>query len=242
MRPVILKTGNTFPELVATRGDYEHWFAQTAGRPLSDFEVIDATDPAVVYPDATGIDGLLITGSPARVHEHEPWSVRAGEWTRRAVDAGVPTLGVCYGHQLLGDVYGGAVGPNPNGREMGVIEVERLADDPLFEGLPTVFPTILTHLDAVNTAPPGWRVLARNAQTPVQAMALGDHCRAVQFHPEFDHEHIAYFIRARAALIDAERGPGTAEAWLAQVRPVGTGVTLLRNFLQHWLSFAPTVR
>lgn len=242
MRPVILKTGTTFPELIATRGDYEDWFAVTAGRPLSDFHVIDATDPMAVYPDAAGIDGLLITGSPARVHEHEPWSVRAGEWTKAVVEAGIPTLGVCYGHQLLGDVFGGDVGLNPNGREMGVIEVTRLVDDPLFEGLPEVFPTILTHLDAVNVAPIGWTVMASNAQTPVQAMGWGQHCRAVQFHPEFDHEIIAHFIRVRAPLIDAERGPGTADAWLAQVRPTNTGTTLLRNFLRHWLDFHPTVR
>jgi GMP synthase (glutamine-hydrolysing) len=242
MRPVILKTGTTFPELAAQRGDYEDWFAKTAGRPLSDFHVVDATDPMAVYPEAAGIDGLLITGSPARVHDHEPWSVRAGEWAKLVVEAGIPTLGVCYGHQLLGDVFGGDVGLSPNGREMGVIDVTRLADDPLFEGIPEVFPTVLTHLDSVNKAPLGWKVLATNEQTPVQAMAWGKNCRTVQFHPEFDHEIIAFFIRARAELIDAERGPGTAKQWLANVRPIGTGPTILRNFLSHWLNFHPTVR
>jgi GMP synthase (glutamine-hydrolysing) len=239
-KPVILKTGSTFPELIASRGDYDAWFAQTAGLPLSAFHVVDATDPQVVYPDPASVDGVLITGSPARVHEREAWSVRAGAWARAAVEAGVPTLGVCYGHQLLGDAFGGAVGPNPSGREMGVLEVERLDEaDPLFAGLPRRFLTVLTHLDAVNAPPPNFTVLARNEATPVQAMAYGEHCRAVQFHPEFDHDIIAHFIRVRAELIDAERGPGTAAAWLGDVRPVDTGRLILLNFLDHWLDLRP---
>ncbi len=237
MRPVILRTGSTVPELLARKGDYEAWFARACGLPLDRFEVIDGTRLDSPLPDPGNVDGLIITGSAARVHDHEPWSVRCGEWSRAVWAAGVPTLGVCYGHQLLGEVLGGEVGPNPNGREMGVLPVE-VEDDPLFEGLGRRFLTILTHLDAVNRPPPGAEVIGGTALCAVQAMRLGAHGRTVQFHPEFDAEVIAHYIDMRRPLLDAEFGAGAADAMLAQVQPAPSGPAIMKNFLRHWLKMA----
>jgi len=234
MKPVILRTGKTFPELRETKGEFEAWFARGLGWSVDRFAVVDGVDGDPL-PDPGGIDGLFITGSAKSVHDKEPWSVRAGEWVARVMEAGIPILGVCYGHQLIGDVLGGDVGPNPNGREMGVCSVETYVDDPLFEGLPTVFPVIQTHLDAVNRAPAGATVIAGNENTYAQAMAIGANTRTIQWHPEFDHEVIEFYIRARAHLIDAEGGPGATDRMLAAVRPVDTGRTILRNFVQHYL-------
>lgn len=243
-RPIILKMGQTTGLLRARHGDYAAWFAQAAGRPLGDFYVLDAMDPQVVYPDPAQVDGVIISGSAAHVHELEPWSVRAGDWARQVVEAGAPTLGVCYGHQLLGHHFGGAVGPSPNGREMGVYEVTLTPEgqaDPLFEGLPSPLAVSLTHKDAVNGLPEGWVLLAHNAHTPVQAMAYGPSCRAVQFHPEFEVEYLAELMRDRSAAIDTEFGAGTAARWLAQMPSSHQGRPVLRNFLGHWLQFYPTI-
>ncbi|MCA9542982.1 MAG: glutamine amidotransferase [Myxococcales bacterium] len=234
MKPIILVTGHNQPDVVAARGDFEHWFAAASGLPLERFEVVDGTLPDVRFPQPGNVDGLIITGSAARVHDHEPWSVRCGQWSAQVLAAGAPVLGVCYGHQLLGDVLGGAVGPNPNGREIGVFEVE-MAEDPLFEGLPRRFPTLLSHLDAVNTPPPGARVLGHSALTPNQGMALGENGRTVQFHPEFDDDVVRRYLTARREIIDEEAGAGTTDRLLAALRPVHTGQVILRNFLRHWV-------
>ncbi|MFN3200905.1 MAG: glutamine amidotransferase [Bradymonadia bacterium] len=234
MKPILLKTGRTFPELKARRGDYEDWFAAALGWSVDQLELIDVTDVEAPLPEP-GVDALIITGSPASVHHREPWSERAGAWVKAVVEAGVPTLGVCYGHQIIGDVFGGEVGLNPNGREMGVVQMQRLVEDPIFEGLPSVFPVVETHTDAVNVAPPGATVLASTANTAVQAMAYGDHCRSVQWHPEFDADIIRHYIDARREMIDAEGGPGTADAMLATVVDVDTGPIIMANFVRHWL-------
>jgi GMP synthase (glutamine-hydrolysing) len=233
MRPVILMTGHTLDDLRPRRGDFHDWFAARVGWPLDRFHVVEAVEPDL--PDPRGVDGVLVSGSAASVHDHEPWSVRAGEWLAAAADAGVPILGVCYGHQLLGDTLGGRSERNPNGREIGVVEVTRFADDPLFEGLPPAFPAIATHRDAVTVAPPGARVLAGNANTPIQAMALGPNVRTVQFHPEFDADVIRHYLRSRADAVDAELGPGAAARLLAEVNDVPTGPRILANFFRHWL-------
>lgn len=233
MRLTILKTGRPSDALRATRGEYHHYFADAFGWPLSRFDVLDATagDP---LPAPDTLRGLVITGSPQSVHDRHPWSVRAGAWMLEVIRAGVPVLGVCYGHQLLGDVLGAAVGPNPAGREIGVVEVE-LDDDPLFEGLPRRMPTLITHCDAVNTAPPGAEVIARTAMTPVAALRMGPRCRTIQWHPEFDAHILRTIVQERAALIDAESGPGAAQRVLDGIVGIHSGPILLRNFVRHFL-------
>jgi GMP synthase (glutamine-hydrolysing) len=234
MRPVILRTGNTFAPLLARRGDFDHWFADRMGWPHDRLHVVDCLTDAD-WPDPTGVDGVIVTGSAASVHNEAPWSVRAGKWLVDAHQAGIPILGVCYGHQLLAHALDGRSGPNPMGREVGLCEIEVLEDDPLFEGLARPIIVAETHVDAVLEVPTGARVLACSGNTAVQAMALGENTRTVQWHPEFDGEVMRFYIEARAHLIDAERGEGAAARMIAETGETNSGSTLLRNFARHWL-------
>jgi GMP synthase (glutamine-hydrolysing) len=230
MHPVILKTGDTFSALRAARGDFEHWFMAGLGVGPEGCTVLDArADP--VYPDPTTVDALLVTGSPSAVHDREPWSEAAGEWMRAVVEAERPVLGVCYGHQLLAHAMGGRTGRNPRGREIGLVDILTEEDDPLFEGLPGVFPAFATHQDAVLEPPPQALILAGNPNSPFQALAYGDVARTVQFHPEFDAAVMGVYLEERAAVIDAERGPGAAARLRAALRDVETGAVIFRNFL-----------
>ncbi|WP_415248078.1 glutamine amidotransferase-related protein [Thauera sp.] len=43
------------------------------------------------------------------VSDHADWSERLGQWLKTCVDAEVPVLGICYGHQLLAHALGGRV-------------------------------------------------------------------------------------------------------------------------------------
>lgn len=255
-RPVILKVGSASPQQIREFGDFESYFAKGAGRPLSDFHVVEARGqrfdvmsdkhpddyPAVELPDPRSVDGVIITGSASTVAHHEPWSVRAGEWLREVAAASIPMLGVCYGHQLIGDVFGGEVGLNPNGREIGILEVN-LTDagqsDPLFEGADSPLWLSLTHNDAVNSPPPGAVVLAYNDHTPVQAFAIGDNIRAVQFHPEWEVDAMRFLINERRDAIDSESGAGHAQRLIDSLPTTHDGRPILRNFLRHWLNFEP---
>ncbi|MBU0549970.1 glutamine amidotransferase [Myxococcota bacterium] len=236
MRPVILKTGTLTPEAIAAAGDFPQLFAQVMGWPLSRFHIVDPRlDP---LPDPRGVDGIIITGSHDAVHDHHPWSVRSAAWLRRAFEAKIPTLGVCYGHQLIADAFGGETGVNPHGLEVGLTEIERLEDDPLFEGLGARFEVMETHRDAVLRPPPEARVLARSAQAPVQAMALGPHFRSVQWHPEFDVETMRIYVARRREALDAQEGSGATAARLAALRRLETGRRLMANFAAYYLGVA----
>ncbi len=241
---LILKTGETLPELKARRGDFEAWFEvhlRAGGCPV---RTIDAHRAAPLPPPA-GLAGVLVTGSPKSVYEDDPWIAEAAAWTRQAAEAGVPVLGVCFGHQLLAHAFGGRVSKNPAGREAGTVTVELTAagrTDPLFEGLPETLAVHQSHQDAVLEAPAGATVLAENAHTPVQALAIGAHVRTVQFHPEFDADIARGYVEGRADRIRAEaraRGedPEQALARLrASVRESDHGRRILANWLRHFVA------
>jgi len=231
MRLAILKTGSTrlFDSVARRGGDYDAWFAETLAPLGVELQVIDAV--ATRAPDGDW-DGIVITGSPASVHDEEPWSEAAAAWTKRHVERGIPTLGVCYGHQLLAHALGGETGPAQQ-HEVGQFPVEVLADDPLFAGLERPLQTFLIHYNEVTRMPAEGRLLARSDRCPVQAFAIGDHVRAVQWHPEFD----AIAVREAIAQ-DADRLAGTGddvEALIAGVQELPEAPRILTNFVEHFV-------
>jgi GMP synthase (glutamine-hydrolysing) len=208
-RILLYKTGETDPNLVPHIGDYEKWFARVLGSDCT-LELHRAFEKP--HYQLSGYDGMVITGSPRSLvdGEVEPWMDDAAAFVRAADDAGVPVLGVCFGHQLVGYAYGGRVRKNPNGWEIGTVDVELTDDgarDPLFAGLPRRIAVIQSHRDEVGTLGPSTRVLAAGAHTPHQAIAVGDHVRGVQFHPEMNAPVIQKIIAHRRMILtdDAAR-------------------------------------
>ena len=206
---LLYKTGETHPALVPAIGDYEAWFARVLGEGVT-LELHRAFEKPRHAPG--GYDGMVITGSPRSLvdGEIEPWMDDAAAFVRAAADAGVPVLGVCFGHQLVGYAYGGRVRTNPNGWEVGTVDVELTdegARDPLFAGLGRRLCVNQSHRDEVGTIGPETRVLAAGAHTAHQAIAVGDHVRGVQFHPEIDASTIRRIIEHRRLILtdDAAR-------------------------------------
>jgi GMP synthase (glutamine-hydrolysing) len=133
---------------------------------------------------------IILSGGPASVYEGG--TPRAPQFV---FEAGVPVLGICYGMQTMaaqlgGEVEGGRV------REFGYAEVRARGHSALLEtiqdranseghGLLDVW---MSHGDKVTKLPPGFKVIASNAATPIAGMA--DEARklyGVQFHPEVTH-------------------------------------------------------
>ena len=211
---LVLKTGETLPPVKAACGDFEDWIARGMGRSLAPGDV----EVAAVYlgdplPASDRIAGVVITGSVSMVSAREPWSERSAAWLAKIVaDDAVPVLGLCYGHQLLAHALGGEVGPNPNGREMGTVEVHFEEDAngsalaPLFES--GVFLGQTSHLESVLRAPRGAQVLARTALDPRAALRYGPRQWGTQFHPEFDAEILRRYVEARREILaDEGRDP-----------------------------------
>ena len=229
MKLIIVKVGSAVPKVAEKRGDYDQWFAKLSG--FADAHTTVSPPDGDELPTLEGLAGVLVTGSSAMVTNEEPWSERTGAWLREVVAAGVPTLGVCYGHQLMAKALGGKVGVNPHGRAIGTREVRMMPaahGDPVFHGAPEVLTVQLTHREVVLEPPPGAERLIRAEHDPYHGLRFGEHAWGVQFHPEMDTDYVGVLIRQRAEAI-REEGLDP-EALLAGLRESEDGAVLLARF------------
>ena len=179
----------------------------------------------------------MITGSHDMVTDALPWIADTAAWIRRAVDAGLPLLGICFGHQLMADALGGRADYHPGGVEIGTADITRTrasAEDPLFRGLPEVFPGHVTHSQTALKLPEGATLLATGSHDPHQAFRVGSSAWGVQFHPEFDAPAIREYIARREAELAAS-GRDVA-AIRATVRDTPHSASLLKRFADYCLA------
>jgi GMP synthase (glutamine-hydrolysing) len=137
-------------------------------------------------------EGVILSGGPNSVTEGD--TPRAPQIV---FDLGVPVLGICYGMQTMAAQLGGAV-ENGLVREFGYAEVRAQGHSALLRDIQDrandqghgLLDVWMSHGDKVTTLPPGFKVIASNAATPIAAMA--DEARrfyALQFHAEVTHTY-----------------------------------------------------
>jgi GMP synthase (glutamine-hydrolysing) len=150
-------------------------------------ELLPYNTPAKVIKE---IDpkGIIFSGGPASVYAQN-----APKPDKEIFKMGKPLLGICYGHQVLVDSFGGKV-KRTNSREYGrsvlIIEGEGEEDtSDLFKGLgPGIMNCWMSHADAAEKLPDGFKVLARTESSFSAAIGNPDKkFYGIQFHPEVVH-------------------------------------------------------
>ena len=105
------------------------------------------------------------------------------------LDLGVPTLGICYGMQLMTHMLGGTLGRSAH-REFGHALVRRdtAISSRMLKGMPDEMKVWASHGDFVAAAPPGFAVAATSNNAPVAVMEAPERgYYALLFHPEVAH-------------------------------------------------------
>jgi GMP synthase-like glutamine amidotransferase len=153
-----------------------------AGWDLSEMVVVPreryhSPDVAVSFPSASDFDAVAFFGSAWSVYDAAtiPWISDEIEYARSLISLGVPTLGICFGGQLLAAAVGGSVSRAPV-PEIGWVSVASTEPALIDAG-----PWLAWHLDRV-TVPAHVPVVARTALA-VQAFVSG-RVLGLQFHPE----------------------------------------------------------
>ena len=233
----ILVAGDPVPSTQARAGGFASLIrAGLAGAWHGDFVEVDVRT-AEALPQPERFAGLIVTGSASSVTERAPWMLRIEAYLVRAVELEQPLLGICFGHQLLGQALGGLVERNPRGREMGTVKLRITADDPLLDR--SIEPALAhaTHVDSVTRLPQGAQMLAATELDPHAALRFGARAWGVQFHPEFDEQVMAEYVSTRAELLTQEgRDPA---AMLAGISPAQAGKLVLTRFAEHALGERP---
>jgi GMP synthase (glutamine-hydrolysing) len=170
-RPVlVLDLGGQYSQLIARRVRECRVYSELVGHGVTPEEV-RARNPLA----------LVLSGGPASVYAEGAPRVDPGIY-----ELGVPTLGICYGMQLMAQDLGGAV-ERTGVSEFGKTDV-RVHEGALFAGLPGEQTTWMSHRDSVTAPPAGSRVVAGSASTPIAAFENpARNLYGVQFHPEVVH-------------------------------------------------------
>lgn len=183
-----------------------------AARRHATSDIVDWSAGNVAVPDVQKTDLLVVMGGPMNVDETDrlPWLLDERAAIRAHVDAGVPTVGICLGAQLLARVYDAAVRPNVQ-REIGWFPVRLRADalnHPLLEGWPVEFTTLHWHGDTFDI-PAGALPIGSSEACLNQGFIIGDRVIGLQFHPEATQALVGGFIE-RAGVPSGEPGVQSA--------------------------------
>jgi GMP synthase-like glutamine amidotransferase len=153
-------------------------------------EHFDSPAIEVTFPDPTDYDVIVPLGASWSVYDdrlRRGWVGAEMQMVRAAADAGIPTLGVCFGGQLIAQTFGGSVA-RAEVPEVGWYDV--VSDD---EDLVPSGRWFEWHFDRW-TVPPGATEIARTTNSS-QAFVLGK-ALALQFHPELDRALLEGWLAA----------------------------------------------
>jgi GMP synthase (glutamine-hydrolysing) len=160
-----------------------------------DMEVFLA--PKLEFPkDLEKYDHIILSGSEESILNERDWITKEMEMVHEIIRLGTPTLGICFGHQLIAKALLGDRGVRrADLPEIGWKNVTVSMDNPLFSRLEKRFTVFNSHFDEVCNLDDRFNVLATSDQTDVSAFQLkAQPVWGIQFHPEINLENGKKFI------------------------------------------------
>jgi GMP synthase-like glutamine amidotransferase len=200
MKLTIIETGRP-PEVIAHRFDRYPVMLEALLTPhvpgLSTQVVALVDDHPLPAPEA--VEAVLVTGSPHGVYDPVPWIGPLKSFLRRCAARQVPQVGICFGHQLMAEAFGGRAAKAPQGWGIGRHSYAVDGSEPFAAGhCGRPVHLAVSHQDQVLDKPEVADVFLRSEFTP-NAGLVYRHAPvlSVQGHPEFAPDFADALIRAR---------------------------------------------
>ena len=174
MKLAILETGAPPDGTRDQFGDYPSMFRRLLGEGAYEYQTFDVA--AGELPGAVSdYPAYLVTGSSAGVYDPLPWIAPLKDFLvsakRRAA-----LVGVCFGHQVMAEAFGGKVIKSPKGWGLGLHRYEVREGQDWMDPVPAMA-AAASHQDQVVEPPPAARVVAANGFTPYGMRASRNrHC------------------------------------------------------------------
>lgn len=193
MKIGILETGRPPEALQAAFGDYPAMFRGLLG-PGFDY-VTYPVEQMVLPADPAERDAYVITGSPAGVYDDLPWIEPLKRFLVE-VRGQAALVGVCFGHQVMAEAFGGRVVKSQKGWAAGLHTYAIAVREPWMDDAATISIPV-SHQDQVVELAPDARVLGGNDFSPYGMLAYGMRAISLQCHPEFDPDYAEALLRVR---------------------------------------------
>ena len=170
----------------------KNWLSQTmAADDLTVFDVADAGQPV---PAVTDYDGFVIGGSEKGVYDQTPWMEPVRQLLHATRSLEKPVFGICFGHQIMAESYGGKAEHVDYGDVVGVRE---------FVVNGKTQNAFVWHHDQVTAVPPQAHVTGHASYCPIAALSYDFPAMSVQFHPEYTDSYLAGILsRGRGEFLD----------------------------------------
>jgi GMP synthase (glutamine-hydrolysing) len=194
----------------------------------------------------TGVQGVILGGSaefyfggnlsPENEEQHQSMLQRMRPFVSYLFEQDIPTLGICFGHQLLATFLGETVVNDLEQAEAGSFSVRMTLDgrqDPLFAGVPDDWKAFFMHRDSAFEVPREAILLASGERSRVGAFRYKTRVYGVQFHPELDRQDHEERLRLHPEYIS-----GNMEDFFASLEWVPHARKILWNFLAITDEFA----
>ncbi len=190
-------------------------YAPMMARMLGEGFVCEGFDvTAGQYPaDPEAYAAYVITGSSAGVYDPLPWIAPLEDFLRR-VRGRAKLVGICFGHQIMAQAFGGTVRRSEKGTAHGLHHYAVTAPEPWMDGAASIAIAV-SHQDQVIDPPAEARVLGGSAFTPNGVLAYGADAVSFQCHPEFEPAFAAALIELRRASF---ADPAEADALIASLQ------------------------
>jgi GMP synthase (glutamine-hydrolysing) len=167
---LVIDLGGQYSQLIARRVRECRVYSELVGHTISP-EAVRARNPFAV----------ILSGGPASVYADDAPHVDPGIF-----ELGIPTLGICYGMQLMALDLGGRV-DRTGVSEFGKTDL-RVEESRLLRDTPAEQTVWMSHRDSVVAPPEGAAVVASSASAPIGAFESPERALyGVQFHPEVVH-------------------------------------------------------
>ncbi|MDD1780892.1 gamma-glutamyl-gamma-aminobutyrate hydrolase family protein [Enterovibrio sp. ZSDZ35] len=198
MRLGILLCDDVKQELQLTHRNYPDMFTDILHRAepslaLTFYRVMDFEYPASIDEN----DGYIISGSRYSVYDDLPWIKQFEAFVRELYENHIPTVGICFGHQMMAQALGGEVTRSNKGWGVGIATSELTQPAAWLSNEKKSFSLVVSHQDQVSQLPRDSQTYASSEFCPIGMYTVGQHFLAIQGHPEFSRAYSFDLMEAR---------------------------------------------
>jgi len=200
LRIGLLQCDHVAEDLLNMHGDYQDMFSDLLLAENDDVELSLYDLTVDQFPvNLQACDGYIITGSQFSAYDDIPWINKAKSLVRDLYEEKIPTIGICFGHQLIAESLGGkVVKAIDKGWGVGVHQWDLIhQEDWMGKDQASQLALRVSHQDQVIEMPEGSKLLVGSEFCPIGAFQTGDCLLAMQGHPEFSSAYSAALMKKR---------------------------------------------